>query len=281
MILAAGEALVDCFPAGRGYRPREGGAPYNWARGLARLGVRVAFAGALSTDAFGARLLRGLAEDGAAFWGQRTTAPTPLALVEEKGFRFYHRGTALEEPLSLPRARVYLLGSLALQLGRVGWPAEGYRALDPNVRPGLTPEGFRSRFLRFAAFADLVKLSEEDAGWLAGDPEGLARRLARRTPLVVLTRGARGAVAFLEEARIEVPARPARVRDPTGAGDAFFAALVAGLDRRGALVPGRPPPPPAVKGALEEAAKAAARTVEVLGALLPRSGARGARARRG
>jgi len=272
MILAAGEALVDCFPTDRGYRPREGGAPYNWARGLARLGVRAAFAGALSTDAFGDRLLEGLAEDRATFLGRRTAAPTPLAMVGEKGFRFYHRGTALEEPFSLPRARAYLLGSLALQLGRVGWPAGGYRALDPNVRPGLTPEGFRDRFPRLAAFADLVKFSEEDAAWLCGDPEGLARRLARRTPLVVLTRGDRGAVAFLGETRIEVPARPARVRDPTGAGDAFFAALVAGLDRRGALVPGRPPPEAAVAAALGEAAKAAARTVEVLGALLPRSG---------
>ncbi len=272
MILAAGEALVDCFPGAGGFRPRPGGAPYNWARGLARFGVRAGFSGVLSSDGFGERLLGGLAEDGVAFLGERSQAPTPIALVEGGRFRFYHRGTALMAPIPLPPARAYLLGSLALQLGRVGWPAEGYRALDPNVRPGLTPEDFRTRFLRLAAFADLVKLSEEDAAWLFGDPEGLARRLARRTPLVVLTRGDRGAVAFLGETRIEVPAVPARVRDPTGAGDAFFTALVAGLDRRGALVPGRPPEPEIARAALKEAARAAARTVEVLGALPPRRG---------
>ncbi len=270
MILAAGEALVDCFGDGDAWRPRPGGAPYNWARGLARLGPRAGFAGAVGKDAFGRRLLSGLEEDGAAFLGRLVEAPTPLALVEAGGFRFYAAGTALMEPIPLPPARATLLGSLALQLGRVRWPGEGYLALDPNVRPGLTPEAFRDRFVRLAAFADLVKLSEEDARWLFGDPERALSRLSQAVPLVVLTRGARGATALLAGERIEVPPVPARTVDPTGAGDAFFAALIAGLDRRGALLPGKAPPRAIAREALADAARVAARTVEAVGALPPK-----------
>ncbi|HFB39380.1 MAG TPA: hypothetical protein ENJ76_03075, partial [Oceanithermus sp.] len=175
VIVAAGEALVDCFPRRRGFVARSGGAPYNWARGLARAGAEAGFSGVLGRDAFGRRLRRGLAADGVAFLGRFSDAPTPIALVAGGSFRFYHRGTALEEPVDLPPARAYLLGSLALQLGRVVPPESGFLALDPNVRPGLTPPAFREAFARWAERAHLVKLSREDARWLGGDPYAYAR----------------------------------------------------------------------------------------------------------
>lgn len=57
--------------------------------------------------------------------------------------------------------------------------------------------------------------------------------LLELTSLVVVTRGAQGALLLRGHERVEVPAAPAReVVDPTGAGDAFRAGLVLGLIHR-------------------------------------------------
>jgi sugar/nucleoside kinase (ribokinase family) len=53
------------------------------------------------------------------------------------------------------------------------------------------------------------------------DAENIARRLARHTHAVALTRGARGVTLFCAGEIIHVAAEPASEVDPTGAGDAF------------------------------------------------------------
>jgi sugar/nucleoside kinase (ribokinase family) len=77
------------------------------------------------------------------------------------------------------------------------------------------------------ARASALFFSEEDAP----AAEALGAAYAERVPIVVLTRGPRGATIWAEGARFEVPAVPAREVDPTGAGDVFAAAfLVARLE---------------------------------------------------
>ncbi|MEU9231876.1 carbohydrate kinase family protein [Streptomyces subrutilus] len=101
---------------------------------------------------------------------------------------------------------------------------------------GLGPQ----RFLEAVAGARVLLPNEDEARLLAGLPEpaGVARaaaRLSRRIPLVVVTRGAAGALVA-ERGRItaEVTAEPAEAVDSTGAGDAFtggfLAARLAGAD---------------------------------------------------
>jgi sugar/nucleoside kinase (ribokinase family) len=54
-------------------------------------------------------------------------------------------------------------------------------------------------------------------------------QLTERVPVVVITRGARGARAFTRRGRVETPAvRVVKVADPTGAGDAFRGGFYAG-----------------------------------------------------
>ncbi len=72
-------------------------------------------------------------------------------------------------------------------------------------------------------------LSEEDVLF----DEALVRQLARRLPLVAFTRAERGATIFVEGQAHDVPAYPAAVVDPTGAGDVFAAAFLAALQRSG------------------------------------------------
>jgi sugar/nucleoside kinase (ribokinase family) len=71
----------------------------------------------------------------------------------------------------------------------------------------------------------IVIFSEED---VQGD-ELLARMLAQRVPIVVLTRAERGATIFVDGHPTDVPAFLAEVVDPTGAGDVFAAAFFAAL----------------------------------------------------
>lgn len=69
---------------------------------------------------------------------------------------------------------------------------------------------------------------------------GAAERLTRLVPLVVVTRGRRGARAYSREGRTEVPGRtPRRIRQVTGAGDTFrggfYAAFLRGAPLEEAL----------------------------------------------
>lgn len=73
--------------------------------------------------------------------------------------------------------------------------------------------------------AHIVVLSEED---VQGDV-GLVEQLAQRLNLVVLTMAERGATVYQQGVPLHVPAFPAHVVDPTGAGDVFAAAFFAGL----------------------------------------------------
>ncbi|MFE2876546.1 carbohydrate kinase family protein [Streptomyces roseus] len=94
---------------------------------------------------------------------------------------------------------------------------------------GLGPE----RFLDAVAGCGVLLPNEDEARLLAGLPEraGAARaaaELSRRVPLVVVTRGAAGALVA-EGGRVtaEVSAEPVEAVDSTGAGDAFTGGFLA------------------------------------------------------
>ncbi len=79
------------------------------------------------------------------------------------------------------------------------------------------------------ALADVLILNEEEAFYVADekDIEGALVKLAAVTPLVVVKRGERGAIAIFERVMIvEVPAEEVEVIDTTGAGDSFAAGFM-------------------------------------------------------
>ncbi|UZJ31880.1 carbohydrate kinase family protein [Streptomyces endophytica] len=211
MIVVAGEALIDLVPSSQGpsldgqlpaLLPRRGGGPYNTAVALGRLGSPTAFCSRVSTDSFGEALLNGLRGGGVdTSLVQRGAEPTTLAVADispdgSAGYGFYADGTAdrlFSLPPELPAAaRALSLGtcSLVLEPGASAYEsllrreaARGvFTALDPNVRPGLIPdpEAYRARFRSWLPHVALLKLSEEDALWLA---DGTPRRTAGRTPV--------------------------------------------------------------------------------------------------
>ncbi|MFJ3923594.1 carbohydrate kinase family protein [Streptomyces sp. NPDC090022] len=109
-------------------------------------------------------------------------------------------------------------------------------SVDPASAGFLAHLGVK-RFLAAVAGADVLLPNEDEARLLAGtaDVARAAAALSLRFPLVVVTRGAAGAlVAEAGAVSAEVPAEPATAVDTTGAGDAFtggfLAARLAGAD---------------------------------------------------
>lgn len=265
MILSCGEALIDMLPrqstAGEAaFAPHAGGAVFNTAIALGRLGAPSGFVSGISTDLFGEVLMEGLAASGVeGSLAIRSPRPTTLAFVKlvngHASYAFYDENTAgrmlLPEDMPAIPAPVQ-----ALFFGGISLPVEpcggAYEALmlreaprrvsmiDPNIRPGFIRDeaAYRARLARMMAVADIVKLSDEDLRWLEGPGkiEPLARQILARGPkLVFITEGAVGAHAFTAQSSLFEPARPVEVVDTVGAGDTFNAGVLAALHRAEAL----------------------------------------------
>ncbi|NGO71368.1 PfkB family carbohydrate kinase [Streptomyces boncukensis] len=266
MIVVAGEALIDLVPQRAGdplspLRPVRGGGPYNTALALARLGSPAAFCSRVSTDAFGTSLLERLeAEKVDTDLVQRGPEPTTLAVAApgpdgSAAYSFYAEGTAdrlFGLPAHLPAdTRALSLGtcSLVLEPGASAYEelmrrgaAEGlFIALDPNIRTGIipAPDAYRARFLGWLPHVSLLKLSEEDAEWLAEGadrvPAAVRDWLAAGPEAVVVTRGGEGLTVFTHRGAHSVPGERVEVVDTIGAGDTVNAALLHALGERGLL----------------------------------------------
>ncbi len=263
MILCCGEALIDMLPRQTqdgvpAFAPHAGGAVFNTAIALGRLGAQTAFFSGISTDFFGDMLRDGLTasnvETSAVAVSDR---PTTLAFVQltdgQASYAFYDEATAgrLLSTDDLPEtdANALFFGGISLATDPCGAAYEALmlqetsRAvtmIDPNIRPGFVTDetAYRTRITRMIAAADIVKVSDDDLHWLEGDgalPD-LARALLERGPrLVAITQGAEGVSGYTRTHEVRVEATEVEVVDTVGAGDTFNAGLLASLDRAGLL----------------------------------------------
>jgi fructokinase len=265
MILCCGEALIDMLPRQTAegepaFAPHAGGAVFNTAVALGRLGAPAGFFSGLSTDFLGRQLDRALADAGVdTRHCVRSGRPTTLAFVQLDGghasYTFYDEGTAgrMISSDDLPalgdEVTALLFGAISLIPEPCGSAYEALMArergrrvilFDPNIRPGFIPDraGHRARMRRMLAMSDIVKLSEEDLAWFdePGDICAVARGWLDLGPkLVVVTRGSEGLVAFNRDHMVSVPARRVPVVDTVGAGDTVNAGILASLHEAGRL----------------------------------------------
>ena len=305
MFLVCGEALFDLFldrdgqHSGLKFDARAGGSPFNVAIGLSRLGGSAALLTGVSTDFLGEFLAARLADEGVGTGylirsGRRTTLS--VVGVDASGspdYAFYGIGSAdcslttADLPVLDDAVKGLHFGSYSCVVDPAASAFETLAKHQParfisfvrNVRLTVEPDVavWRERVARFAACADLIKISDEDFGllWPQGDAaDKAAEWLCGRTSMVVLTRGGEPARAWTSRHMVEAPASaPVTVIDTVGAGDTFQAALLHRLEQHGALKPGAPGTldSHALQSVLTYASAAAAVTCSRRGADLPRA----------
>ena len=224
-----------------------GGAGANVAVHLARRGVDVLLAGCVGDDPAGAGLVAELRADGVR--SALRTVPgastgTIVSLVEPGGERsmLADRGANLalrpgDVPLPPSGGHLHLSGYTLLDDGprpaglaalAAARAAGCTVSVDPASTGPLAAAGV-DRWLADTDGATLLLPNADEAGLLTGcaDPADAARALAARHAAVAVSLGAEGALWASGTTLVHRPARPARVVDTTGAGDAFTAGLLA------------------------------------------------------
>ena len=267
-ITALGELLIDFTQAGVSdsgqllFERNPGGAPANVLAAASRLGLSAAFIGKVGGDMHGEFLRETLVDAGINAEGLIVSdeAFTTLAFVAlgengERSFSFARKPGAdtLLHPAELPvelirNSHVFHVGSLSLcaEPARSATLVALHEArqagcvisYDPNYRPALwkneeeAVESMRS----LLPYAHMVKISDEEAEMLTGfaEPEAAAAAILEQGAcLVAVTLGAGGAYIALKNGRCRVAGYKVAAVDTTGAGDAFWGALIFALVRSG------------------------------------------------
>ena len=267
-IITLGEILVEIMRPVAGQpldRPGEfrgpfaSGAPAIFAVAAARLGLETAFIGAIGEDAFGRLLRTQLTTEGVDTSGLQVargyaTGAAFVAYDDSGGREFvFHISHAaagqltfeLIPPVLFENVKwLHISGSTiflndnsraaclhALKLTKA---AGGKISLDPNLRSELMPlEEAREVLAPFISSADLLLPTLAEAYALTGKSsiEEVAGALAvKPDAIIVIKRGSEGCTVIQHGQRIDVAGFPVDEIDPTGAGDCFSAAFIAGLE---------------------------------------------------
>lgn len=268
-ILAFGEMLIDFTPVGISeagnplFERNPGGGPANMICAAAKMGASTAFIGKVGSDPFGQALRETLEKNGVEATGLILDSeyPTTLAFVHlsengERSFSFYRHGGAdtMYDPSEIPltaldNSRYFFCSSVMMAEGpsrqssfallesahEKGIPV----VFDPNLRPNLwaQAEEMRKVVLQALPYADIVKVSEEEAQFLTEmDATEPAAEMLLRTyspSLLLVTCGSRGCLAYCRGRQRHYPGFAVQAVDTTAAGDTFTGAFLAKLAASG------------------------------------------------
>ena len=253
-----GMQLIDADAAERLYGrmapgiEASGGSAANTIAGIAALGGACGFVGQVADDQLGEVFAHDIKALGVTFdVAPQTGVPTArcLILVTEDGQRTMNTflgasqflpAAALDTELIASAAILYLEGYLwdpeepraamrkAIEIARAAGRQIAFSLSDAFV---IARHGDDFRNLIDGGLIDILFANEAEITALAGDEdfEAAVTTFAARVPLLVVTRGAQGAIAVSQGEPSAVPAEPvAKVVDTTGAGDLFAAGFLAG-----------------------------------------------------
>lgn len=254
MILVVGESVIDLVESPDGSRvPHPGGSPANVAVGLGRLGLDVTLATQLGDDRHGEMFLEHFKDSNVRLAGDpvrpgKTSAANVQLTKGEASYTFdvSWNPRKFDVPDDI---RLVHTGSIASQVGPGDELVDevvsklaptALVSYDPNIRPSLLRS--RSSAVRqvehFVEMSDLVKVSEGDLHWLYPDrrPESISYGwLKAGASIVVVTSRDKGWRAYCRGGTIGEANGARKVVDTIGAGDAFTAAIIAGLERHDLL----------------------------------------------
>ena len=239
----------------------DGGSAANLASWLAEVGTSVELIACVGDDAPGQRAIDALARQGVGLRVRRSSGLATgrcVVLVGPDGER-----TMLPDPGANADLRAQDLGAQAW-LAADHLHVSGYTLMRPGARDaartalesarasGLSisidassAEPLRQMaggLLPWCAPGDVLFANADEAEVLTGerDPHDAAAALSRSGLVAVVKAGSRGAYLAQHASVVHAPAVDARIRDTTGAGDAFAAGYLAawrsGADEPAALV---------------------------------------------
>ncbi len=241
-----GEVLFDKFPDGREVL---GGAPFNVAWHLQALGDAPLFISRVGDDPSGAAILAsmqdwGMLTDGVQRDPQRPTGSVTVSFVENEPHYSIDRDRAYDAiapVVPLPPGAILYHGSLALRSPTSRVTLEALAAseavsifVDVNLRYPFWQRDEVVALLRRARWAKLNGDELAALGFAASDlPTAMAAlQDTCNLELLILTRGADGALlrTVAGELITAAPPQVERVVDTVGAGDAFSALCLHGLN---------------------------------------------------
>lgn len=250
-VIVFGEALTDIVQGSPGHwRGYPGGAPWNVARGLSRLGVQAAFAGAISQDSLGDEIADQSRAAGLDMRFIQRVDRDPLVAIVASSHppRYFFAGDAdLQfDARHLPEgwldaaqwchfscislARQPLADGL-LSIAQQARQAGKRISFDPNWRNLMDPHYLEHTFPTMIKLADRIKLSDEDLRQIyPGQTEAQALdalRALNPAAQVLFTRGEEGMVLQVGSQQYTQPAIAVEVADTVGAGDACMAGWLA------------------------------------------------------
>ena len=249
-VLCFGEVLWDIIEG----REHIGGAPFNFAAHLSKLGTRAALLTRVGYDRLGDEALarmRGLGIN--AGLAQRDPGhPTGTAVVtldengvpsyslpEHPAWHFIGADDRTLDEIRAARYGLFYFGTLAQQnpvsrvalrriLEEIAFPDVFF---DVNIRQSFYPEEVLGDSLRHTS---ILKLNDEEVG-LIGErlfsergESVVLRRLFASFPLrlILVTRGKNGCSVYKPDASVDINECRSRAVDTVGAGDAFSAGFI-------------------------------------------------------
>lgn len=261
-VTALGELLIDFTESGVSpqgnplMEANPGGAPCNVLAMLSKLGHSTAFIGKVGADMFGRRLRQVVSDVGIDISGlvEDDRVNTTLAFVHtladgDRDFSFY-RNPGADMMLRAEEVKEELIRSSRIfHFGTLSMTAEGCRkatekaiktaeqagaliSFDPNLREPLwaSLNTAKERTLYGLLHCDILKISDNEIEWLTGEKDYVkaAKRLKAeyKIPLVLVSLGKEGSMAFSDSAWTNVPAYRVDTIETTGAGDTFGACVL-------------------------------------------------------
>jgi fructokinase len=256
MILAIGEILYDIFPDHR----RLGGAPFNFAFHLKKIGLRVRLVSRVGNDADGRRIRTVLADhrfetESIQIDRHHPTGRVRVQLDEEGVPTFDIVADVAYDYLAFDTTIARLLENCTLIYfgSLIQRTTQGFNTLQrilsrrrPQTRcfydVNFRPNGYNERVVRESLrHTDVLKLNEEELDILkqfhtwAQPTDQFVRWLMQHYGIeqVALTRGAAGSVLFSGSKTVDMMPPPLEATvDTVGAGDAFASILAVGFLRQ-------------------------------------------------
>lgn len=261
MILIIGEILADMIGKDCGDKldltAYIGGAPFNVAVNAKQAGAKVGFIGRVGKDPVGGFLKRNAARANLDYLDIQTDPArnTTVAFVTltngERDFAFLRNGTAdyyidvknldlkyfgdlnivhLGSLMLSEKDGVCLANSVADKVKREG----KLLSFDVNFRTDLYKdfEAAKAAYAPFIEKADILKFSDDEILAFTGDEDldAAIKKIYKKNTLLLITLGAKGSMYIYNDLSAVIPSTPVKPIDTTGAGDAFFGAVLANLD---------------------------------------------------